>query len=463
MIYSIKKQDTSDIDLSDYVTWINRVPYISKGRDFSLQAQGYNFGLSSNCPETLQTGDKILFYRDTQIIHLGYVDYVNLDESDMIYTVEVKHILTELQTRNIGNTRTASYPGFKQFIEMMLENKTVISINGVSYDLIKVQDLIDLILAETSGDEVITLDWSNATYFSKDNYTWTVFKAGDSDLTLTTKTKNIDDIYMLPHQVINIGQNGVFTLGEFTNDMYANSITLFDLLSVLFSVLGYYLIVKNKTSFYVVSKKSAPTINDADIYDIQTEEQRVFSTGANCSYGTLNYGLFMVPSFAPYDALETYYEGQIVSYDGKIYRCTYIDYAYYNYTNPPDPGITGISPENPDFWTLIGDATAIKSYIQPTWRDSFVRYEYIVGVKPTYIDWYDNLNLIIIDTDAYITVPVVDTDNTVIMYQKKAKLNSYTTTTITTKASLFIAQAPKDFDNVSISDINNDIIEVEYV
>jgi hypothetical protein len=473
MLYSIWKNNVggTDVNISDYVLRISNVPYMSKNLDKSLVASGYSFTYSFNSPTALASGDRILFYREAQVIHIGIVEKSIFNEDNQTYNVQVNHILSELQKRNTANTRTASGGGglgYVQFLEKMVTASNPITVGGISYTLLLAKDLIDLIIAETEV-AALSLDWTNtALYDSTLNWIWKSVQAGDASLTeVNSPTSAISGIYFLPHQINCTGIGGIYLDTEFTNDLHSDRPSLFELLSVLCSMFGFSFIPKDATTFYVVSNRLSPAghFADEDIYSVFSEDEIIESTGAQSSYSTLDYHLWFRDAYAydAYDSGTAYFNGDYVTYSGNVYRATF---GYYNATEPETGGIIGIDPTNTEYWYQVTEDIEMRYYVtvgQATSLQIFINYEYKVGIKPTYLSWLDNFNPIVVSTgDAYICIPSVSDAYTVIQNQKAAKTNSFTRVEMETKASTVLTGTLYEFTSIEISDINNDTVECEY-
>ncbi|MDY0082850.1 MAG: hypothetical protein RBR74_06695, partial [Ignavibacteriaceae bacterium] len=388
-----------------------------------------------------------------------------LDEEALLYSVEVMHVLAELRKRNLFDTRTENGlgTGWEQLLDHMLTESDEITIGSLSYDLIAVKDLINMIVSETET-ETLFLDWTNVDLYTQETFEWSCIKAGEtSGERYNTPTSDIDDCYMMPQQVICMGQNAIYSPNEYTDSMKADSPSLFELLSLFCSIYALYFIPKDATTFYVVSEKEVATgyFDDDEIYDIETEIELTESWGTKSSYSTLDHKLWFVSSVSSYDSGTAYYNGDYVAYEGNIYRATF---GYYNAPDPETGSIVGIAPSDPDYWMQVTLDVEMTAYIDPIQTTEwFVSYEYSLGVKPTSLDWYDNFNIIVMDgTVGYVSIAAADSELTPLYYQRRSKLLSYKRTTIITDASKVFSATLKDYDLVSVSDINNDIIEVEY-
>lgn len=472
MLYSIWKNIVggTDVNISDFVLRIDNVPYLTKNLDYTLVAGGYNFVYSSQAVNPIEAGDRILFYRETQVIHIGIVEKAVFNEDDLTYNIQVNHILSELQKRNTANTRTPSAGGglgYMQFLEKLVTASSEITIGGTAYDLILAKDLIELIILETEEEDLL-LDWTNASFYTSESFTWKSIQAGDNTQTeVNAPASEISSIYFLPQQINCTGISGIYLDTEFTNDLHSDRPSLFDLLSILCSMFGLSFVPKDATTFYVVSPRTNPDgeIDDDDIYEIFSEDEITESTGAQVTYSTLDYQLWFRDAFAypNYDSGTMYFNGDYVIYLGNIYRATF---GYYNATEPETGGIVGIDPTDTEYWLQVTEDIENVYYIdvgQATNLEIFKNYEYKVGIKPTYLDWYDNFNPLVIDTgDCYICIPSVSDNYTVLKNQKVAKTNSFTRVEMETKASLVLGATLYEFTSIEISDINNDTVEVEY-
>lgn len=468
MLYKVVKYaSATETDISDYVTEIDKVPYITQNRDKKLLAEGYSFKLSERCPVTIAKGDKIFFYRDTILIHNGVVDYTNLDEDSLLITVYVKHFLSQLNDRNTAQSYlTDPYDQPLTFIEVVLENSTEVAINGISYDLIGYKKLIEIIVNEGSPDGML-VDWTNIDLYNNSNFIWRCYEAGDGTLTeIDSPTVNEDNIWFLAQQINCTGINGIFAPSEFDNDKNAERPSLFELLSQLVCLRGINFVPKNAVSFYAVGNRSSVPNNyfsDDEMYLIKTDEEIIEASGVEAKYSTLDYNLW----FGGYLNIPewvngvSYFEGDYVLYNGNYYR------AVTDTSEEPTVG------EGQYDWYQITLDIEMDAYLQPNFsQEGFVEYTHKMGVKPANIYWMDNFNPLIIDgSDAYFCLPVPDvsaypytqTGKSCAHYLVKAELISYTKTTLEVPASKIFEAGLYEFESIYVSDINNDTCEIEVV
>src|SRR5574338_55184 len=333
MLYRIEKYIVGDdpVDFSDWVTSIDAVPYQTKNRDFSLIAEGYSFKLSSECPVTLEKGDKIMFWRDT-LVHNGIVDKSILDEDTMLYKVDINHVFLGLNDKNTKDSiRLDEFDNPTTFLQQMQLRTSSVSIDGTNYDLIPFKELINCIISELEFIE-IGVDWTNTDlYDATATFQWVGLQVTVSGYT-TSGLITDDEVYFLPEQINCINQNGVFSDANITGDeMEQNRLSLFELLSILCSMRGISFIPKDETNFYAVNERTSigSYIPDAKLYEIQTEEEIIKATGITSRYRTL-FGLlwFGTPTISAWDGGNHYYSaGDIVTSDGYYWRCLLDHYS----------------------------------------------------------------------------------------------------------------------------------------
>jgi hypothetical protein len=231
------------------------------------------------------------------------------------------------------------------------------------------------------------------------------------------------DIYYLPNQITCLNQAKVWAPSYLnTEEGNQNRVTLFDLLSLLFSITGYTAIAKSESTFYILSAKTAYTINDDNIKSRNKEELEPQVKGLNSRLNTclIHAGKFGVPYFFRYDAAQVYY------YDiAAIYNGDPIDITTYIYN--------------------IGDVQATDSVIQ--WLDHFMPIILIYnGITATHI--------------YYNTVPIFGPSFPT-QFISKAKMVAATRTEMVVDASVILPVTKNRALSIKISDVKNDLIELE--
>lgn len=463
MLYHMEKVGSPNVNFSDYVTSIGSIPYKTNNIDKTIIFEGYDFELSSECPYEIESGDKILVYRNDTLVHVGLVESKTFDEKKLTYRVLVSHLLAELKKRNSDLTRQSDgLGGYKTFLDVLLENSTETTIGTLDFDMISFKELIDLLINEAE-DAGVTVDWSNTDYFNEPDFIWRCYEVGDSTLTeIDSPEVDSTELYFLAQQLNCTGVNGIFAQEEFTDEMKANKPSLFDILVQVCVLLGVNFIPKTATSFYatiVASDMPGSYLSDDEIFSIQTEDEIIKATGVEATYGTLRFTNWFNTSIPEYDPGTEYFNGDYVTYNGQIYRATF---GYYNATEPETGGIIGTSPEDPFYWYLTSIDPEVLAYISPVSQDGFVQYEHRWGVRCENLQWMDNFNPIIINSgDSYFAIPVVNQDNSCAKYLKNALVNSIRKTNIVCPAEKIIDVALYEFDSIYIDDINLDAVEIE--
>lgn len=457
MLYRIEINTTpSNIDFSDYVQDIDKVPYKTNNRDKTIIAEGYTFKLTEKCPYTIETDTRILFWRDTTLIHIGIVEKKLYDEDEHTYTVTVNHILSELKKRNTYLTRQDDgLGGYKTFMDLVLENTSEVIIEGIGYDLILYKDIIDLIVNEAEQNG-ITVDWNNTNFFDEPSFYWRCYEAGDSSLTeQDSPTVDTSKLYFLGQQLNCSGVNGIYAPSEFTEDMNADKPSLFDLLVQICVTHGINFIPKDATTFYAVSQRDAmPSdyLADDEMYKIETEDEITEAQGVEATYGTLDYHLWF-SGYAgwPEWTEGSYIEGSYVLYNGNYYRA--------NIDTSEEPTVG----EGQYDWLQITTDIEMSFYISPNAKgDAFVQYNHRYGVKCENVQWMDNFNPIIVDTGVgYFAIPTVSNRHSCAKYLADALDLSFRHKTIICPAEKIIDLSLYEVDSIYIENINNDTVEIE--
>ncbi len=456
MLYRIEINTTpSNIDFSDYVQSIDKVLYKTNNRDKTIIAEGYTFKLTEKCPYTIETGTRILFWRNTTLIHIGIVEKKLYDEDNHIYTVYVNHVLSELKKRNTNLTRQDNgVGGYKTFMEVLLENTSEVTIEGFGYDLILFKDLIDLIVNETE-QAGLNVDWTGVNFYTEPSFYWRCYEAGDATLTeKDSPTVDTSKLYFLAQQINCSGVNGIYAPSEFTDEMKADKPSLFDILVQVCVLLGINFVAKNATTLYAVSVRSDMSdsyLSDDEMYKIETEDDITDATGAEATYGTYDYHLWFggwsgIPDWAP----GSYFEEQYVKYGGNIYR------ASIDTSEEPTVG------EGQYDWYQITSDIEVQAYISPISQEEFVQYNHRYGVKCENVNWMDNFNPIIADSGVgYFAIPVTDKQHSCAMYLANALTLDFRHKTIVCPAEKIIDVGLYEYDSIYIEDINNDTVEIE--
>lgn len=472
MLYKVIKyvDGTNDLDLSDWITDIGKVPFITKNHNRTLVAEGYDFKYSSKSPYELAKGDKILFYRDTVLVHNGIIEKIDFYEETLLYRIQVRHLLNVLRDRNTHLTRQLDNDDNPiTFMDWILAHSTETMIDTLSYDMITYKELINLLVNECE-DAGTTLDWT--TYYSNNNFTWQSIRMGDTTLTVgPAPTVNEDKLYFLAQQINCTGVNGIYAPIDFDDELNAGKPSLFEILSLLVCLRGLSFIPKDAFSFYVVSPKDAvgSYFEDDELYQITTEDELNAETGIEISYGTLGVPNWFTLGIQPYDDNTMYYNSDLVEYQGHIYRASF---GYYNSPDPETGGIIGIPPTDTIYWYMTEIDPEVRPYIEPAVPEMFVQYSYKWGVKCTNGEWLDNFNPIVIDSGvAYFCLPiptvyVINYEPTVYnescaYYITKDLVESYKRSTIEVPAGKIFGVDLLEYESVYVSDINNDTCEIE--
>lgn len=472
MLYKVIKyvDGTNDLDLSDWITDIGKVPFITKNHNRTLVAEGYDFKYSSKSPYELAKGDKILFYRDTVLVHNGIIEKIDFDEEALLYRIQVRHLLNVLRDRNTYMTRQFDiYSNPLSFMDLLLANSTETTIGTLAFDMITYKGLINLIVNECENAGT-SLDWT--THYTNNDFSWKSIEAGDNTLTVVqTPTVNEDKLYFLAQQINCTGVNGIYAPIEFDEEMNASKPSLFEILSLLVCLRGLSFIPKDAFSFYVVSQKSAvgSYFEDDELYQINTEDELNAETGVEIAYGTLGLPNWFSSDIQAYDNNTMYFNGDLVTYEGHIYRASF---GYYNSPDPETGGIIGIPPTDTLYWYMTVIDPEVRAYIEPVTQDMFEQYNYKWGVKCTTGEWLDNFNPIVIDDDtAYFCLPIptvykwegdiIVENESCAYYITKDLMESYKKTTAEVPAGKIFGVDLLEYESVYVADINNDTCEIE--
>lgn len=469
MLYKLTLED--DTDISDYVTDIDKVPYLTKNRDGTLIVEGYKFKISHNAPYTPVTNDKVYFWRETTLIHNGIIGEVVYDEEDRKYEVEVKHFLSVLQDKD--NWGTIS--GESSFLNNLIANYSTypVSVNGGSERLINYKNLLRAIFNEIQIVNPITLDFGDVfatPYWVEPGVRWYGNPIGVAGTLEPSTSGNSNDVWFLPEQIIGINQNGIFAPANIVgDDMLSKRPTLFDLLSTLCSILGVSFIPKSKYSFYPVSSEhSNPSANvaltDDVLYDIEVEKEIQDSTGVESSYETLCLSLMLnsYDSAAEWLSGINYLEGNIVHQNLDTYMCVTAHTSDVN--NKPTAS------SGPNYWIVYHGVINLRYYVDtdPYLNGNnpsfYFKYDSVAGKNPTRIDWLDNFNpIIIVAGNGWVCTPVVDSDLSCAKYLVHGVTDSYQKVTAVVPANLVIGASWWLYESIYVEDINTNTVEIEYV
>jgi len=458
MLYRIEINTTpSNIDFSDYVLRIDNVPYKTNNVDKTIIFEGYTFELSSRCPHTITTGTRILFWRDTVLIHIGIVDKMFYDEEQQTYRVIVAHVLSNLKKRNTHKTR--QYNGVDDYytlLEVLLQNSAEVNVNGLSYDLILYKDIIEVLVNEAE-DNGLSIDWSGANYYSEPSITWRCYEVGDDTFTeKNSPTVDTSKVYFLSQQINCSGVNAILAPSEFTDEMNADKPSLFTLLTQICIMLGINFVPKNATTFYAVSQRTAMPalyLSDDEIFEINSEYNIRQAYGCETTYSTLDYHLWFNQDWdiPDWQTGISYYEGDYVIYNGQIYR------ASVDTSEEPTVGAGQYD------WYQITVDIEMNYYLVPLVnQNASVQYNHRFGVNCVNLEWMNNFNPLIVNGgSAYFIIPTTNSDYSVAKLLKDGVMASYRRKVIICPASKVISVSMYDWDSIYINDINSDTAEIE--
>lgn len=407
MLYSIY---IGEVDVSDYVVKIGSVPVYSRNEDYSLVAEGYDFQISNQYSGTIAKDDPVYFYRDDELLHNGYISKISFDEKTLLNKVEVSHRLQELK----------DYQTDDDFGLIMDSFKVTRSVNEFDHETIRHTSLVEAIF-DSIG---LTIDWTR--FVEKTDWTATALTGtGVSNLgVVTTPEFGDNDIYYLPHQILCINQMKVWTPYYLnTDEGTLNRIDLFELLSILASLTGYVFAPKSETEYYCLNDKTELSFEDDELVDYEEEEIENRTSSLSVRYTTLKLTAGFYNSFwFPTASGQAYYYDDTAAYNGDPNDCE----EYINNLN-----------------TNIGDESQIK--------------------------WFNNFNpfVLIYDSDRATHQPYVVepkfSESFPLYYQKFWKTNDFWKVNLKTFGPILLPDLNANFISVKITDINNDLVEVEYL
>lgn len=417
MAYELK---INSVDVSDYVFALGEVPIIECNKDYSLVASGFSFSLDMNCLTTPVKGQSVYFYRENELLFNGFVKTIDPKEEENYYNITVEHKLINLKNYYTNNA-------FKTLLEALDELKYI---NLFNHSVISMKNVFNAIFSAES----LTLDW---TLYSDLIIPWqgetqvlgsstSIYGSGSG---VTLNNVYIDQIYFLPNQLICINQEHVYEPSWLTSEQgEANRLSLFELLSILCTMLKITFAPKTETSFYVINGSSNYDIdeNDDETYEFEAEEiDGDYFSGYSVSQMTLN-----VQSVMNNDSFWfPYTEGQSYYYDAA---------TQWNGGNIPNA-----------------------EAVVPT-------YTWGYGQKPHDLLWYNHFNPIILQTDvtyghrAWIVYPYVnDTLGNTVMNQVRAISTNFIKKSIETDFDLITVNGYRSIAKIAVVDIIKDTILIE--
>lgn len=340
----------TQVDVSNFVLSIDSIPFITKNRDYSLITGGYKFILSYTTNMIPTIGSRVFAYRGTKIIHIGIIKKVYYNKNKLEYTVDVGHIFSVLKDKTTKET-TTYYASFVDALIAQSENRTVW---GSTYKLITVIELIKAIIKEISAWSEISVVWYAVNYFNTKYYQWYGTYRWDSDeqdkyFDELCPVTTYDDVLFLPQQINCCGEPDVHNPSDLldpstieTSD--SRRITLFDILSLLCSMFGFYFVTKGVNEFYVCNERpyvpgtvgSGTFLTDDDFLSINDEDVTEKNKGIRINYRTLKTTRQLMPGapfyINPYSSLpigSPYWDTYTHS-DGKNHK----DLTWINHINP---------------------------------------------------------------------------------------------------------------------------------
>lgn len=302
-------------DVSNNVTKIGNIPYINRNVDYTLAAEGYSFSLSIKAATIPIKGWRVWFYRNTELIHIGVITEIIFKEDRQEYDITVAHIFTELRKRNTKD----SVGVFDSFYAQMLTETEIRNIWSHDYSLISYRKLIEVIIYQISFLHGFTIDWTNTRFYDSYYVAWYGIYRPDPDGGTDTYYDEVSpavteaDILFLPEQINNTGEPHVHNPSDLIDDPNtielsdSHRVDLFELLSILCSMLGVYFIPKNTTVFYACNIRpyvpgtvgAGTYLTDDDFYEVDDNEITEKEFGIQVSYSTLKHQKQLIPG-APF-------------------------------------------------------------------------------------------------------------------------------------------------------------------
>lgn len=307
-------------DVSNEIIACSEIPYAMKNRDCTLLADGYTVEISDAAEVVPETDLFVYAYRDTEIIHIGYITKISRDEDNLSYKLTIAHVFDIL---NKMNTKDSSLNTLGSFYEDMIEESEERVTWGHTYKLISYKKLIELIIKEITGVNSFAVDWSNSRFWTDHYYAWEGWYRWDedendkSDFEICPATQ-VNDILFMPEMINNTGEPHVHDPTDLTDvstpeqvmaveNVNANRRSLFSILSLLCSMTGLYFIPKARAAFYAVNLRqyvpgtvgAGEFLSPDDFIEINDEGVIAKDSGIKSSYDTLDPRFMLMPG-APY-------------------------------------------------------------------------------------------------------------------------------------------------------------------
>ena len=290
-------------DVSDWVTNLSEIPYITRNNDYTIVSDYVKLNLSQAYPKgnIFKLNDSVLIWSGSQLLYNGIIKGKNTLYDDLKYEYVVNNSLIEsFDLKNIQFT----YDEMNDYLTPYKQTKTIYAkVPAYGNDRwVQAHDLIYAIFDKIG----ITLDTTYVYYHLMNvrgfQYSVTTLNPpylthSDIDLLIGT-----DTLFFWIPMLYGINQVGMHQYGVIQNSetLMENVPTLYEVLVKLCSLLGIVFIPKTSTSYYIVSRyDDVPTRNNN--YEEHYEQNYIAPKykNFNMTYETLSAGSLTAPPNDP--------------------------------------------------------------------------------------------------------------------------------------------------------------------
>lgn len=277
------------VDVSDFITHISDIPYITRNDDYTIVSDYVKIKQSNTYTSyQFDIGNPVLIWSGSQLLYNGVISEKNIlyDSYEYEYLIE-NSLLTSFNLKKYKVTSDDFEPSLTPY----RQQKTIYGKAPVGY-WINAYDVVNAIFDKVG----VSLDTTYLQYHGEyvKGYEF-IHTPNPSTLSHTESLMTIgtDTLYFWEPMIYGIGQQNIQQRGQIQNSpaLMEQTISLFDLLGYLSSLLSLVFIPKAQTEYYIVSRGDVPTFSNN--FEMFYEEKKIDKKyeGATLSYYHLNcYG-----------------------------------------------------------------------------------------------------------------------------------------------------------------------------
>jgi len=257
----------NNVELNDNVLAIDPLPYTERNPDYSLIFDYINFELSSVNLPTINIGDIVVIRKPSAVIlFYGKVTNVEYSDNNRSYSVEARHVLSNLETLDVLDNTWDSE---------LYEREVELSVNSKLWRVVPAVDVIEALIHRAGYDT--NRNYMQLTQTLGVQHTLESDFAGDP-LYHTDVSCSLNEIYFLREQIRSMGQKGIYNWDE-ALDHRSDATKLSDLLNIMCSFTNTVILPSTTTEFYITNRPVTQSISNNYIYDKVQEKIEAQYTG----------------------------------------------------------------------------------------------------------------------------------------------------------------------------------------